>query len=249
MGFPFDFIDENDMTELINSNNKVTLLQRTGGFGSDAPTLTLAVNSPTLGVANTGGEIYSPQPLIASVGVALGGSVIDLELVKGGSDMPRPAQASFTVQGDILVNASVRNGMELIHRNIAQDRNPTAEYAGGGSFPGEHEVVAAEALAGASDADKVTADFTIVAIPAGIEYEVEPTVGTDIRITCAEIGCLGRRCYNHRRRSQRCRDQASRKIQRNTCVGRCQKRWGLFQDDHRGRIYGLYNRDGRQSDG
>ena len=175
MGFPFDFIDENDMTELINSNNKVTLLQRTGGFGSDAPTLTLAANGMTVG-SNTGGEIYSPQPLIASVGVALGGSVVDLELVKGGSDMPRPAQASFTVQGDIIVNASVRNGMELIHRNITQDRNPEMEYAGGGSFPAEHEVVAAEALALASDADKSTNDFTIVAIPAGIEYEVEPKV-------------------------------------------------------------------------
>ena len=175
MGFPFDFIGEDDMTELINSANKVTLLQRTDGFGNSAPTLTKAVNGTAVD-ANTGGDIYSPQPLIASVGVAIGGSVIDLELVKGGSDMPRPAQGSFTVQGDIMVNASVRNGMELIHRNITQDRNPTAEYAGGGSFPAPHEVVAAEALALANDADKSTGDFTIVDIPAGIEYEVEPIV-------------------------------------------------------------------------
>ena len=179
MGFPFDFIGEDDMTELINSANKVVLLQRTDGFGNSAPTLTLAVNGTTVG-ANTGGEIYSPQPLIASVGVAIGGSVIDLELVKGGSDMPRPAQGSFTVQGDIMVNASVRNGMELIHRNITQDRNPAAEYAGGGSFPGEHEVLdATTPLADTNDADITYDDTTtpaIVDIPAGIEYEVEPKV-------------------------------------------------------------------------
>ena len=129
MGFPFDFIGEDDMVELINSANKVTLLQRTDGFGNSAPTLTKAVNGTAVN-ANTGGEIYSPQPLIASVGVALGGSVIDLELVKGGVDMPRPAQASFTVQGDILVNASVKSGMELIHRNITQDRNPLLSMLG-----------------------------------------------------------------------------------------------------------------------
>ena len=184
MGFPFDFIGEDDMTELINSANKVTLLQRTDGFGNSAPTLTLADNSMTLtaGVGtNSGGEIYSPQPLIASVGVAIGGSVIDLELVKGGSDMPRPAQGSFTVQGDIMVNASVRNGMELIHRNITQDRNPSYEYAGGGSFPAEQNVLADDTpLAGASDAD-IT--YTLTSTPAVvqidstmIEYEVEPKV-------------------------------------------------------------------------
>ena len=172
MAFPFDFIGEDDMTELINSANKVTLLQRTDGFGNSAPTLTKAVNGMAVD-ANTGGEIYSPQPLIASVGVAIGGSVIDLELVKGGKDMPRPAQGSFTVQGDIVVNASVRNGMELIHRNITQDRNPAFEYAGGGSFPAAHTVVASAALAGTNDVD---VNHTVVAIPAGIEYEVEPKV-------------------------------------------------------------------------
>ena len=173
MGFPFDFIGEDDMVELINSANKVTLLQRTDGFGNSAPTLTKAVNGTAVD-SNTGGEIYSPQPLIASVGVALGGSVIDLELVKGGVDMPRPAQASFTVQGDIVVNASVRNGMELIHRNITQDRNPSSEYAGSGSFPAEHTVVAAAALGGTNDAD--VDSHTVVAIPAAIKYEVEPKV-------------------------------------------------------------------------
>ena len=172
MAFPFDFIDEDDMTELINSANKVVLLQRTDGFGTSAPTLTLAANGTAKG-NNTGGDIYSPQPLIASVGVSIGGSVIDLELVKGGSDMPRPAQGSFTVQGDILVNASVRNGMELIHRNITQDRNPAMAYAGGGTRPAEHTVVTSTALAGANDADKMQ---TVIPIPAAIKYEVEPMV-------------------------------------------------------------------------
>ena len=60
MAFPFDFIGEDDMTELINSANKVTLLQRTDGFGNSAPTLTKAVNGMAVD-ANTGGEIYSPS--------------------------------------------------------------------------------------------------------------------------------------------------------------------------------------------
>ena len=175
MGFPFDFIGEEDMVELVNSANKVTLLQRTDGFGADAPTLTKAVNGAAVG-SNTGGEIYSPQPLIASVGVALGGSVIDIELVKGGSDMPRPAQGSFTVQGDIIVNASVRSGMELVHRNITQDRNPSMEYAGGGGvFPALHTVITAAALGGTNDAD-VNHTANIIAIPSTIEYEVDPIV-------------------------------------------------------------------------
>ena len=173
MAFPFDFIDEDDMTELINSANKVVLLQRTDGFGNSAPTLTLAANGTAKG-NNTGGDIYSPQPLIASVGVSIGGSVIDLELVKGGSDMPRPAQGSFTVQGDILVNASVRNGMELIHRNITQDRNPAMAYAGGGTRPAEHTVVPSAALGDTTDEVNHTSD--IVDIPAAIKYEVEPMV-------------------------------------------------------------------------
>ena len=172
MAFPFDFIGEDDMTELINSANKVALLQRTDGFGNSAPALTKAVNGTAAG-SNTGGDIYGIQPLIASVGVAIGGSVIDLELVKGGVDMPRPAQGSFTVQGDIVVNASVRNGMELIHRNITQDRNPTAAYAGGGgSFPPAHTVVASAALGGTDD----VVDHTVISIPAAIKYEVEPMV-------------------------------------------------------------------------
>ena len=173
MAFPFNFIGEDDMTELINSANKVALLQRTDGFGNSAPALTKAVNGTAAG-SNTGGDIYGIQPLIASVGVAIGGSVIDLELVKGGVDMPRPAQGSFTVQGDIVVNASVRNGMELIHRNITQDRNPTAAYAGGGaSFPGAHTVVASAALGGTDD----VVDHTVISIPAAmIKYEVEPMV-------------------------------------------------------------------------
>ena len=50
MAFPFDFIDEDLMTELSNAANKAFLLQRTGGFGSDAPTLTKAVNGTAAGV-------------------------------------------------------------------------------------------------------------------------------------------------------------------------------------------------------
>ena len=169
MGFPFDFIGEDAMTELVNSANKVTLLQRTGGFGTSSPTLTKAANG-TAAKSNTGGEIFGVQPLVSSVGVAIGGSVIDLELLKGGSDMPKPAQGSFTVQGDIIVNASARNGMELLHRNITQDRNPTVAYAGGGSFPSAHTVVATAALKGTQGT------HTVVTIPNAIKYEVEPTV-------------------------------------------------------------------------
>ena len=172
MGFPFDFIDEDAMTELSNAANKAFLLQRTDGFGSDPPTITKAVNGTTAG-SNTGGDIFGLQPLIASIGVAIGGSVIDLELLKGGADMPRPAQGSFTVQGDIVVNAPVRNGMELIHRNITQDKNPTAEYAGTGSQPAAHTVVTSTALAGVNDID---IDHTVIIIPPAIKYEVEPMV-------------------------------------------------------------------------
>ena len=175
MAFPFDFIGEDQMTELSNAANKAFLVQRTGGFGSDDPTLTKAVNGAGVG-ANTGGDILGIQPLIASVGVAIGGSVIDLELLKGGADMPKPAQGSFTVGGDILINASIRNGMEAVHRNITQDRNPTAEYAdGSGSYPSAHTVVPAAALGGTNDAD-VDHTANIVAIPAAIEYEVDPTI-------------------------------------------------------------------------
>ena len=172
MAFPFDFIGEDNMTELSNAANKAVLLQRTDGFGSASPAITKAVNGTGVG-ANTGGDIYGLQPLISSVGVAIGGSVIDLELLKGGADMPRPAQGSFTVQGDLVINASSRNGMELVHRNITQDRNPDSEYAGGGSFPAAHTVVAA---ADAFNAMGTEVTQTVVAMPSTILYEVDPTV-------------------------------------------------------------------------
>ena len=84
--------------------------------------------------------------------------------------MPRPAQGSFTVAGDMIVNASIRNGLELIHRNISQDKNPSSEYAGTGSFPSAHDVVASVAL------NNGKADHTVVNIPAAIKYEVDPTI-------------------------------------------------------------------------
>ena len=172
MAFPFDFIGEDEMTELSNAANKAVLLQRVGGFGSDDPTMTKAANGTAIG-NNTGGDIFGLQPLISSVGVAIGGDVIDLELLKGGADMPRPAQGSFTVQGDVVINASTLNGMELIHRNITQDRNPESEYAGGGSFPTAHVVVAA---ADAFDATDPEVTQTVVAIPSTILYEIDPIV-------------------------------------------------------------------------
>ena len=169
MTFPINFVSEDAMTELSNANNKATLLQRTTGFGSTAPTMTKATNGTGVGT-NTGGNIFGNQPLIASVGVAIGGSVVNLDLLKGGSDMPKPAQGSFTVQGDIIVNASILNGMELIHRNITQDKNPTYEYAGTGSFPAAHTVVASASL------NDTKGNHTVVAIPNTIKYEVDPTV-------------------------------------------------------------------------
>ena len=173
MAFPFDFIGEDQMTELSNAANKAFLIQRTDGFGSSQPDMTKAVNGDTA-MSNTGGAVFGRQPLIASVGVAIGGTVIDLDLLKGGADMPRPAQGSFTVQGDIVVNATARNGMELLHRNITQDQNPTVSYAdGGASFPSEHTLVASAAFAGASDVDVVHA---VVPVPATIEYEFEPQI-------------------------------------------------------------------------
>lgn len=133
------------------------------------PIITKAING--VGAEqNTGGDVFGMQPLISSIGVAIGGSVIDLELLKGGADMPKPAQGSFTVAGDIIVNASVKNGMELIHRNITQDRNPTSAYAGGGSFPAVHTVVSSAAL------NNVKATHTVVDIPAAVKYEVDPEV-------------------------------------------------------------------------
>ena len=172
MAFPFDFIGEDEMTELSNAANKAFVLQRTDGFGSANPAITKAVNGTGIG-ANTGGDIFGNQPLIASVGLAIGGSVIDLELLKGGADMPKPAQGSFTVQGDVVVNAPTRNGMELVHRNITQDRNPDSEYAGTGSFPAAHVVVAAE---DAFNAQGTEVTQTVVAIPATIKYEFDPVV-------------------------------------------------------------------------
>lgn len=174
MAFPFNFVGEDQMTELSNAANRAFLLQRTSGFGSSTPTITEAVNGTAVG-SNTGGDIFGLQPLIASVGLAIGGTVIDLELLKGGADMPRPAQGSFTVQGDLIVNASARNGMELIHRNITQDRNVAAAYAGGGAYPAAHTVVPTAALGGANDVD-VDHSSNIAAIPTGIEYEVDPEV-------------------------------------------------------------------------
>ena len=173
MAFPFNFIGEDEMTELSNAANKAVLLQRTGGFGSDSPTMTKAINGTAID-SNTGGDIFGLQPLISSIGVAIGGSVIDLELLKGGADMPRPAQGSFTVQGDIGINASTRNGMELVHRNITQDPNPEADYAGGGTFPMDHVVVAA---ADTFNAMGTEVTQIVVAIPSTtILYEIDPIV-------------------------------------------------------------------------
>lgn len=169
MSFPYNFIDESQMTELPGAANKAFLAQRTDGFGNTAPTITKAINGTGIGT-NTGGDIYGKQPLIASVGVAIGGNVVDLELLKGGADMPKPAQGDFTVAGDMIINATARDGMELVHRNITQDRNPASEYAGGGSFPASHTVVASVAL------NSTKADHTVVAIPNTIKYEVDPTV-------------------------------------------------------------------------
>lgn len=169
MGFPFNFISEDQMTELVGSANKAFLTQRVGGFGSSTPDLTKTSNGAAA-KSNTGGDVFGVQPLIASVGVAIGGTVVDLELLKGGADMPKPAQGSFTVAGDLIVNVSIRNGMELIHRNITQDRNPAAAYAGGGSFPSAHTVVAITTL------HDTKAAHTIVDIPAAIKYEADPTV-------------------------------------------------------------------------
>ena len=169
MGFPFNFIGEDAMTELSNAANKAFLLQRVGGFGKTVPTLTKAINGVAAG-SNTGGDVYGLQPQISTIGVAIGGSVIDLQLLKGGADMPKPAQGSFTVQGDIGVNATTRNGMELVHRNITQNRNPEATYAGGGSFPAAHTVVASASL------NSTKASHTVVAIPNTVKYEVDPTV-------------------------------------------------------------------------
>lgn len=129
-----------------------------------------AVNSDTVLKLNTGGDIPGIQPQIARVGVALGGTVVDLELLKGGADMPKPAQGSYTVQGDLIINATTRNGNELILRNVSQDRNPSAVYAGGGAFPASHTVVAAV------NANNAKGSHTVVAIPNSIEYEVDPTV-------------------------------------------------------------------------
>lgn len=169
MGFPYDFISEDKMTELPNSASKAFLAQRVTGFGSSKPTLTKAING-TAPKTNTGGDLPGRQPLIANVGVAIGGNVIDLELLKGGADMPKPAQGSFTVAGDLIVNATIRDGMEVIHRNITQDRNPKAEYADGGAFPSAHTVVASSSLNAAKTA------HTIVDIPEAIKHEVDPKV-------------------------------------------------------------------------
>ena len=104
------------------------------------------------------------------MGVAIGGTVVDLELLKGGADMPKPAQGSFAVAGDLIVNATIRDGMELIHRNITQDRNPKAVYAGDGAFPAAHTVVASTTL------NSTKTEHTVVAIPAEIKHEVNPKI-------------------------------------------------------------------------
>lgn len=170
MAIIFDFVDEDSMSELSNAANKIIVAQRTGGFGSDLPTLSKAVNSKVTADTNTGGDIFPRQPLIASMGVSIGGNTVDIEQLKGGADMPKTAQGSFTVGGDIICNIPIRNGMELIHRNITQDRNPAAKYHGGTTYPSEWEIVAE------SDANDDEATHTHTAKPSAIKNEVNPNV-------------------------------------------------------------------------
>lgn len=136
------------------------------GFGQRTYKTTKAVNGTTAD-SNTGGNILPVQPIFTESAMSVEGSKIAIQNMKKNPTPNRPAQGMLRVANGfqcILTDQDV----EAILRNVAQDKNPTVTYRGGGSKPAVHTIVASTSLG--TQATPVT--HTIVMVPTTYKFPV-----------------------------------------------------------------------------
>lgn len=158
-----------NLVDALSSANDKTLLFQQDGHGDHSLVVTPAHNGTAAG-SNSGGNVFRKQANILDADIAVQGAKIAVPYKTGNAASTKMAQGSVNIANGIQVLASADYGLEWLYRNWCQDKNPSYEYRGGGSYPAAHTVVASAAL------HDTRAQHTIVAIPNTIKYVVQPKI-------------------------------------------------------------------------